>query len=160
MLEDSEHAKRRGAKIYAEVQGYGMSGDGHHITAPSPDGSGAIRAMKGALRDGGSDAKSVDYVNAHATSTMLGDRVENLAIQVSFLCFNDINFPCSCLSVSLARWPKSLTSTSASGDLRSLLSYRPRRYCERMSSSAPPKGQLAICLELLVRSKLPSQSWH
>lgn len=82
ILEELDHAKKRNAKIYAEIVGYGLSGDGHHITAPSPDGLGASRAMELATR--GIDLTKVGYINAHATSTLIGDRIENNAIKTIF----------------------------------------------------------------------------
>ena len=81
VLEELEHAKRRGAKIYCELRGYGLSGDAHHITAPSEDGSGAFRAMKSALVQGGLTTQHLDHINCHATSTPLGDKVECNAIR-------------------------------------------------------------------------------
>ncbi len=76
VLESLEHAKKRGANILAEISGYGMTGDAHHITAPHPDGTGSILAFREALRDGGIDASQVDYINAHGTSTPLNDKTE------------------------------------------------------------------------------------
>lgn len=84
MLEEYQHAKARGAKIYAEVKGYGLSGDAHHITAPAEDGDGAYRAMTMALKRAGIGASEVDYINAHGTSTPLGDEIELRAVERVF----------------------------------------------------------------------------
>jgi 3-oxoacyl-[acyl-carrier-protein] synthase II len=84
MLEELEHARRRGARIYAELVGFGMSGDAYHITAPPEDGAGARLAMQNALRDAALDPSAVQYLNAHATSTNLGDRAETVAIKGTF----------------------------------------------------------------------------
>jgi 3-oxoacyl-[acyl-carrier-protein] synthase II len=84
VLEEYEHAKARGAKIYCEFGGYGMSADAHHITAPPENGGGAVRSMQNALRNGGLATTDIDYVNAHGTSTPLGDIAECLAVKRAF----------------------------------------------------------------------------
>ena len=84
VLEELAHAKQRDAKIYAEVIGYGLSGDAYHITAPSEDGDGGYRAMQSALRSAQLDAGEIDYINAHGTSTPLGDEIELGAVKRLF----------------------------------------------------------------------------
>jgi len=84
VLEEYEHAMRRGATLMAEVVGYGMSSDAYHITSPSEDGDGAYRVMRNALRDAGLDASQIQYVNAHGTSTEMGDKIEATALKRAF----------------------------------------------------------------------------
>ncbi len=84
VLEEYEHAKARGARIYAEVSGFGMSGDAHHMTQPPEGGEGAMRCMRNALRDAGMNPDEVDHINAHGTSTPLGDRAEADAVRGAF----------------------------------------------------------------------------
>ncbi len=84
LLEELEHARRRSAKIYAEVVGYGATCDAYHMTAPRPDGSGGAKAMAMALADGGVPAEAVGYINAHGTSTHLNDAIETAAIKAVF----------------------------------------------------------------------------
>jgi 3-oxoacyl-[acyl-carrier-protein] synthase II len=84
IIEELEHARKRGATIYCELVGYGMSSDAHHITSPAEDGSGMIRVMRRALRDATLNPSDIDYINAHGTSTLVGDRTETVAIKGVF----------------------------------------------------------------------------
>src|SRR5699024_2137395 len=84
VIEELEHAKARGAKIYAEIVGYGTTGDAYHVTAPAPEGEGGQRAMKEAMKDAGIDITDVEYINAHGTSTPFNDQFETKAIKAVF----------------------------------------------------------------------------
>jgi 3-oxoacyl-[acyl-carrier-protein] synthase II len=86
VLEELDHAKARGARVYCELAGYGMSADACHITAPPEDGEGAARSMANALKNGGLNAMDIDYINAHGTSTQIGDIAECVAVR---RCFGD-----------------------------------------------------------------------
>jgi 3-oxoacyl-[acyl-carrier-protein] synthase II len=81
ILEEEEHARRRGIKVHAEIRGYGISGDGQHMTAPDPEGKGAARAMQQALQDGGINPEEIDYINAHGTATPANDAAETKAVK-------------------------------------------------------------------------------
>jgi len=81
ILESLEHARSRGAKIYAEIIGYGMTADAYHMTTPAPEGEGAARCMTTALKDGGINPSDIDYINAHGTSTKYGDELESIALK-------------------------------------------------------------------------------
>ena len=84
VLEELEHAKKRGAKIYAEICGYGSTSDAYHITSPAPNGEGGARAMLNALKDANIEPEKIDYINAHGTSTPINDKYETMAVKTAF----------------------------------------------------------------------------
>ena len=84
LTQEYDHAIKRGAKIYAELKGYGLSGDAYHITSPSEDGDGGYRCMKAAISNSGMDVTDIDYINAHGTSTPAGDEIEIKAVEKLF----------------------------------------------------------------------------
>lgn len=136
VLEEYEHARARGAEIYAELAGFGMSSDAHHMTMPLSDGSGAARCMQNALRDAGVNAEQVGYINAHGTSTPLGDVAETMAIKRAF---GDHSFK---LMVSST---KSMTghALGAAGAIESifcLLSLRDQQVAPTINLHAPDEG--------------------
>ena len=126
VLEEYEHAKKRGAKIYCEIAGYGLAGDAYHITSPHPEGRGAIGAMTSAMRDAKIHTTDIDYINAHGTSTPVGDKIELDAVQKLFLNDN----PNVIMSST-----KSLTGhlLGAAGSLEAVLSI-----CALGANVAPP----------------------
>lgn len=117
VLEDYEHAKKRGAKIYGELRGYGLAGDAHHLTAPCPSGTGAERAMIAAISRTGLSLSEIGYINAHATSTQLGDVVESKAIQRLFGTGYTSEYVSSSISGPSSTFPLVSSTKGATGHL-------------------------------------------
>ena len=123
VLEEYEHAKKRGAQIYCEVVGYGLSGDAYHITSPSPDGDGGFRSMSAAIKRAGIAVSDIDYINAHGTSTQIGDEIElgaverllgNAASKVSMSSTKSSTGTCSVLPARSRPFSVSLRSATMS----------------------------------------------